>query len=247
MEKIKQLKKSVKLLSEHKFRPVDLKSENGADNFDDLSDNLKDFLVNKLDEQKLIHENISINYSLSNRQGDGFCFQGTITTKKAKFKIVHSGHYNHYNSKEIELVCLFKGEEKQAVYSYEFLEEDDKKADEEEKAFNDWYVDVCREMEKIGYEDIETIEEENIIKQGFEDWKEENDIISELELFDIDCKVVKYAFGEITEKPKGYIKICDSGDTVVELWIKDITILTKEYVKVVANIVEYTEHALGEN
>ena len=246
MEKIKNTKTSVKLLSNQKFNIVDLKVENGTDDFCFLSEDLKELLIDDLNTQNIKHDNITINYSLSYCQGDGFCFQGYIETDKARFKITHSGHYYHYNSKEIDLICLFKGKEKQEVYSDEFTEEDYKVVEELVKSFNIWYVDLCKEMENIGYQCIENQEEENILRQGFEDWKEQNDIISDFELYDIDYKVVKFSYGKTIKKPKGYVKICNDGDTNIQLYIKDLKIEKKDYVKAVADITEYTEYDFKE-
>lgn len=243
MEKTKQIKQSVKLLSKQKFKAVELSLDNGRDDFYFLSDDLKEILINKLDEQKIDHEGLNIFFSLSYCQGDGFMFEGIFDTDKARFKVKQSGHYYHYNSKEIDLICLFKGKEKREVYTDEFTEADQKTADEEEASFNEWYVNLSKEMEKIGYECIENQEQDNIIRQGFEDWKEENNIISDLEIFDIDYKIVKVGYmGKDAEKPKRYIKICNDGDTNIRLFIKDTEIETKDYVKVIADIQEYTEH-----
>lgn len=247
MESIKQIKKSVKALSKQKFKVVDLSVENGREEYEFLSDDLKEILINKLDAQKIDYDgqNINIFFSLSYSQGDGFMFNGLIDTQKARFKIKHSGHYYHYNSKQIDLICLFKGKDKIECYCDEFSDADQKKADAEKEVFNEWYVDLCKDMEKVGYGCIEAQEEQNIIRQGFEDWKIENDIVSDLEIYDIDYKIVKVGYmGKDAEKPKGYVKICNDGDTNIRLFIKDFDIETKEYVKVIADIQEYKEHEI---
>src|SRR5579859_5524827 len=42
-------------------------------------------------------------YSLSHSQGDGAMFEGEFEWKKYTIYIKHSGHYNHSNSKTIEI------------------------------------------------------------------------------------------------------------------------------------------------
>ena len=242
MHTIKKVGTQKKLLSKIPHTIVDLSVENGRDDFDFLSDDLQELLKEKLKENNLEYEDLKINYSLSYCQGDGFCFQGTIDTDKARFKITHYGHYYHYNSKNIEIICLFKGKDKEEVYSEDFTDKEDKTAEKYADEFNELYVDICKEMEKIGYECIEDREQDNIAQQGFRDWKEQNDIVSDVELYDIDYLVVDYWNKEKKDLSK-YVLICESGDTSVRLYIKDRKIETTDYVKATADITEYKENS----
>lgn len=87
-----------------------------------------------------------IYYSLGYSQGDGAMFEGVFMWGKLVARVKQSGHYYHFNSKEIELTDSTRdGEEA---------------TEEEYKAFDDLYVSICKKLEKRGYETIEDIQSE---------------------------------------------------------------------------------------
>jgi len=213
IETTRKIKERTFKLSEMKDLKIsELKAENGQDEFMFLEENLKDILEEKLKEKKLkFSDDLKVYFSLSYCQGDGFCFVGTIETEKATFKIEHMGNYYHENSKEISLNYLIeKGED---IYPDEFNNRQEKKAEKLTDEFNELYINICKELKKIGYSIIEAQEEENILRIGLRDFLDQNNI-GGVELWDIEYK---------TEYKKGFIKICDSGDTILKgLWIKDL-------------------------
>lgn len=83
-------------------------------------------------------------YSLANCQGDGAMFEGRFTWKGYIVTIKQSGHYYHYNSKNIDIET-----EDEDGYSHYVTDE---KVHEE---FNDLYVSICKELERYGYDYIE--------------------------------------------------------------------------------------------
>ena len=93
-------------------------------------------------------------YSLSCSQGDGAMFEGNFTWDKFpafNFKVIHSGHYYHYNSKSIT------------------IEDDDGNDAPEEiyNAFNDVYVAICKKLERAGYDYADEEDKEENIKETF--------------------------------------------------------------------------------
>lgn len=124
---------------------------------------LSDYLDSQL-EEALAHNKITadkppkISYSLGYCQGDGAMFEGVVHWGKFTAKIKHSGHYYHYNSKEIDLTVTENGEEAEEV---------------EYAAFNELYISICRELEREGYNYIEEERsaervDENIIANDYE-------------------------------------------------------------------------------
>ena len=209
---IKEKEFKISQLKDLKIIELDVK--NGEDDFPFLEENLKDVLEEELKKNKLkFDSDLKIYFDLGYSQGSGVMFEGIITTDKAEFKIKHIGHYYHYNSKEIELIKLF--EKNKEIYIDEFNKRQDKKAEKLEEEFNILYKEICKKIEKMGYEIIENTQEENILRSGFDDFLTQNEI-TEIELFDIDYK---------TEHKKGYVMVCSEGNTNIKgLWIKDFTL-----------------------
>ena len=116
-----------------------------------LSEDLSEYLAEKLKDNKITYKEMpEVFYSLSYCQGDGVMFEGTVYWKSYTAKIKQSGHYYHYNSKNIEL----------------FSTKTDKEAsDKVYQQFNDIYVDMCKELEKYGYEQIDYALSEKAIKE----------------------------------------------------------------------------------
>lgn len=93
-------------------------------------------------------------YSLSYCQGDGCMFQGVFQWKDYTVTIEHSGHYYHSNSKTIEISKNWDVD-----YDNEYVGE------EVENEFNGIYQDICKQLEKFGYDFIEyENSEENFIE-----------------------------------------------------------------------------------
>lgn len=199
--KDKIIKEEVKPIKD--FKVVDLNYNNALQEYEFLQEVLRQFIENKLKENDIkTDEEIKPFYSLTYCQGDGVMFEGVFKFKGCTFYVKHSGRYYHYNSKEI-VGETAEGEETTA---------------EQDEEFNEVYVDICREAEKQGYKFIEQDDENNILLIGYRDFLKENNILSDIELWDIEYK---------TEETKGYIKICNDGDTSIKgLWIKPFKIRT---------------------
>lgn len=114
--------------------------------YETLDSWLPDEMQMKLSELLKQHKIVSVNqetpkiyYSLGYSQGDGAMFEGSYGWRGYKADISQSGHYYHYNSKNIEMTTAFGNEAKQSV----------------QDEFNEIYVSICRELEKAGYAAIE--------------------------------------------------------------------------------------------
>jgi len=92
-------------------------------------------------------------YSLSYCQGDGAMFEGTFLYRDKYYVTVRqSGHYYHYNSKDI-------------IVEEEDIDGNEVDTDEIEKEFNDIYIDICKKLAISGYNFIEAEnEEDNILE-----------------------------------------------------------------------------------
>jgi hypothetical protein len=82
-----------------------------------------------------IPDSIRVIYSLGYCQGDGAMFEGACTYKGNTYRIRHSGRYAHAYSRDITT-------NKEAT-------------DKDVAEFEELYVSICKELERIGYEDIE--------------------------------------------------------------------------------------------
>lgn len=107
-------------------------------------------LKEKLEERKIKYDvdSIDVRYSLSNCQGDGFMFEGILYDDKDRIiKIKHVGRYYHSYSKEIDYP----------------------EASERDYAnFEKVYQSICKEMEQIGYDEIEYQQSEEYFKEECE-------------------------------------------------------------------------------
>lgn len=106
-----------------------------------LNEDLMEELARLLDDHKITYNELpKLYFSLSYSQGDGVMFEGTVYWQACTANITQVGRYYHYNSKEIEL----------------FYTKSDKWAKETtEEKFNNIYVEICKELEQYGYEQIE--------------------------------------------------------------------------------------------
>ena len=233
MEIIKIIREEEKNLKDLNIKVVSLDVENGEDDFYFLNDDLSEELKQKLEEKKFkFFPDLKIYYDLSYSQGSGFSFVGTIETKKARFTIKPYGHYSHENAKTINTDCLFIGKKE----VYDFTDKQIERVNKIEEEFNKIYVSICKDLEKYGYKEIELREEINILSVGFNKFLNENDINCNLELFN---------FLYSTEEKKGFIKICDSGNTNINgLWIEDFKIKSENKIKAYSDILEYQEKTI---
>ena len=128
-----------------------------------LADNLAERLHELLEENGIKDTNDTskagtkptpVLYSLSSCQGDGAMFEGTFTWGKYTVYIKHSGRYYHSNSKTIEIVDE-NGHEASEENHNESLNDD----------FEEVYQAICKELERMGYDEIEhENSEENFIE-----------------------------------------------------------------------------------
>ncbi len=129
-----------------------------------LTEKLKDELRTLLDFNHIeIIDKLNINYRLDHSQGDGAMFEGIFKWDKYNVTIIHSGHYSHYNSKEIYLNFIND--------DFETEEECDKATEQmqhDTKAFNTTYVSICKQLDKFGYNEIEYQDSEEAIRKMIE-------------------------------------------------------------------------------
>ena len=208
-EKINILEEKELNIKDIKYKMIELKAENGTDEHDFLSENLTEQLKYILTKNE--PQDLKVYFDLSYSQGSGFMFEtSTIKYKNATFRVAQEGNYYHENNKSITSLS-YKNKYCGELCTKKEQEEFNKLYDE----FNIFYVGLCQEMAKIGYEYIEETEQENILRQGFEDFKQINNIVQAIKLFDL-----KYS----TKKQRGYIQISNNSDTNFELFIKPFKI-----------------------
>lgn len=108
-----------------------------------MQSHMINLLKEKLEERNIRYDanSIDVRYSLSHCQGDGFMFEGKLYWEGVVVRIKHSGHYYHSNSKDVQ---FYTGDETESLYSHTI-------ADKFEKV----YQEICKEMEQIGYDEIE--------------------------------------------------------------------------------------------
>lgn len=101
-----------------------------------------------LNQNKFKNANVNVYYSLSYCQGDGAMFEGTLQYKGWNVSIKQVGHYYHYNSKSINIESVNTGlDASQKIY----------------EEFNELYIDICKKLERYGYEAIEAATSEEAI------------------------------------------------------------------------------------
>lgn len=214
------LKTEKVLFSSQKFKvaEMDLKNE---DEYPFLSECLTDFIHEKLKEKRIKFNDINLNYSLSNSQGDGVCFTGTFIYKGLTIKATHTGFYYHERSKNLEST-EYKNKD-----FYEYSEKMQNKLNKMQDDFNAVYMDICREAEKNGYSIIEEADKELTLRGGLIKFCEINDF-PEMELFDLDYK---------EKEEKGYILIAKG--QYYNLYIKDFEMIKEN--KRIIEAKSYTE------
>jgi hypothetical protein len=110
------------------------------DTYDFLEEYMQELLLDLLAQNKIKCDSPKVMYSLSYCQGDGAMFEGVCEWGKYTATIKQSGHYYHYNSKDIEIVKT---------------DTDEYAGDKIADAFEAEYVKICKELEKQGYNYIE--------------------------------------------------------------------------------------------
>jgi len=106
-----------------------------------LTDNLNETLKELLKENKIKETGeTKLTYSLSYSQGDGLNFTGNFEWKKYTIKITHTWRYEFASSSDITVMDE-NGEEINS--------------EKVEKQFKSIYLDICNELEKQGYAELE--------------------------------------------------------------------------------------------
>ena len=123
-----------------------------------MQSHMINLLKEKLDERgiKYDEDSIDVRYSLSYSQGDGFMFEGTFSLDYGAGRcytanVKHSGHYYHSKSRTIEWLDADTAEE---------ASEDVGEEGKDYQTFVQMYEEVCKEMERAGYDHIEWITSE---------------------------------------------------------------------------------------
>jgi hypothetical protein len=131
------------LSKEAKARALrDWNEDNNDDPF--LTSHLYNLVKEELDERgiKYAVDTINVLYSLGYSQGDGLMFEGEMTFEGHDVTVEHRGHYYHSYSKTVTWGD-FEGESKEG---------------EEEaiaERFESVYHDICKKIERAGYDEIE--------------------------------------------------------------------------------------------
>lgn len=214
MKLIKQtlINKNIKQLSQiENLKISKLDYKNSGTEYPCLTDDLVYRTEELLEENKIkIVKDFKVYYSLNNSQGDGFQFNGVFKWNKYDVYIKQYGHYYHSNAVEISI-------------------NDDNGDDVEINIYDEFkqiFKKICCEVEIVGYSIINDEDEYLILKYGFIDFCDLNNLSLEFEN-------VEYSN---TEKD-GFIKISESGNTRFKgLWIKDLTLCINEYEKMYTDI-----------
>lgn len=129
----------------------DKAKERALDDFNKDNDDpfMQSHMINLLQEEleergvKYDSDALDVRYSLAHCQGDGFMFIGVFDWQGCKVRIKHGDrHYCHMYTASIEYWHNADGSE----HDY---------SDQEKESFFEMYFEVCKHMERIGYEHIE--------------------------------------------------------------------------------------------
>jgi hypothetical protein len=107
-----------------------------------LEEEMEEYLHELLKKNKIKYdpEDVSVQYSLGNAQGDGANFVGTVYWKSYKVKITPKGGYCNQHNKSLEITSVKTGYEA-GPEKYEYFD-------------FDVYMPICEELERYGYEVI---------------------------------------------------------------------------------------------
>lgn len=153
----------------YKFNELDIKIQDKViekfrenNDYPTLSEDLTEECKYQLNEHNIeIIDKLKVYYDLSYTQGSGTMFEGKFKWDKYYATIKQSGHYYHYNSKDITLELIDEPDElTDKEYDY-YIKQHNKDYDE----FNDIYVSICKGLEKYGYNQIEYEDSEESIKE----------------------------------------------------------------------------------
>lgn len=103
-----------------------------------LTENLTERVKELLNEKGIDFEDIKLMYSLSYCQGDGLCFTGTLRNKEGKCEITHNCRYYFASS-----------------VTMDWFHNDNEENTEPIEEIKNAYFDICKKVEKQGYEEIE--------------------------------------------------------------------------------------------
>ena len=252
MKKTKKVTQTEKImLSSLGFEKVQIDCVQSEEYFN-LSDSLKGTLDLLCKEYKWDIENQNIYYSLGYSQGDGAMFEGTVTTEKGVFTVSHYGHYYHYNSNNMEFdSVIIKGTAIDVndyvdikansykyfldTYDYDLIiyltiKKENESIDDIFKDFENDYVDICKKLERAGYEYIAFEDEENALFKAWDNFKAINNLNVDLELYDLEYS---------SKKVDGYLHIGIQGASILDLYIKDIELTKNVYTTIVTDAIEY--------
>lgn len=125
-----------------------------SEDFPFLEESMQYKLEQLLEQSKIRYdETPTVQYSLSWSQGDGAMFYGRVYWRQYTIDIEHSGRYYHYNSKTFDINLTNGNNISGKVY------------ERVEQEFNELYVDICHELERYGYAEIDYILSEESIKE----------------------------------------------------------------------------------
>ena len=118
------------------------------DEYDPLmQSHMINLLTEELDERGIKHGDMDVRYSLSYSQGDGFMFIGKVEWRGVDITITHKDfHYCHYRT---------------ADFDYN----DEELTDAEFGQFEVVYEDICKKMERKGYDHIEWVTSKEMFEQ----------------------------------------------------------------------------------
>lgn len=116
-----------------------------------LEESLNEYLAELLHKNKIKADEAAVQYSLSYCQGDGAMFTLKGMWKKYHITVKQSGHYYHYNSKDIFITDENDNDAPEAIYN----------------TFNDLYVSIAKELAKAGYKYIEDSQSEESVAETF--------------------------------------------------------------------------------
>lgn len=130
---------------------------NEGNDFPIMQSHMINLLKERLDERGIQYDadSIDVRYSLSYSQGDGFMFLGKVQWEGYYIVIKHSGHYFHSNSKDIDI--------------YEDANQNDHADEKVGEEFEKVYQEICDQMERIGYDEIEYQQSMELFTETCED------------------------------------------------------------------------------
>jgi len=136
-----------------------------------LEENLQEHLREILEEYKIkCLDEPRLRYSLGYSKGDGLSFVGAFEFQGVRFYCKEgnlSNYYCHSNTIDIEMEEL-EDEENDGDLTEELQLIKIKEYEKTENEFNEFYHDICKKLEKIGYEEIEYQDSDENIKDNIQ-------------------------------------------------------------------------------